>query len=265
VGQDAAQLVRQELQLQQGWVSALARWLGELAQFNLGRSMVSGEPVWHELSHHLAATLSLALAAAGVALAVGAPAGAWAAMRPGGWADRGVMAAAAVLRAVPSFLLALLLMLGVAVGTGLLPAAGHGSAKNIVLPALALGLGLGAGLAQVLRDALVRVQASPAVQFARTKGLPSAHVWRQHVLRPSAGGVLAYLASQWVVLLEGAVVVESLFAWPGVGHALVHAIFGRDLPMVQGCALVLAMGFVAVSAALDAAVRRIDPRLEQRP
>jgi peptide/nickel transport system permease protein len=260
VGQDAAAAVRAQLQLDAGWPRALWRWLVDLAQGRLGESLVTGEPVWHEVAHQLGATLHLSAAAMLVALALGLPLGAAAAARAGSIWDRGLLAAASILKATPSFLLALVLMLAVGASTGLLPVGGHGHAASVVLPALALGLGVGAGLAQVVRDALVRVQTSPAVLYARIKGLPEPALRWPHLARPAASGVLAYVAAQLVVLIEGAVVVETLFAWPGIGHALVHAIFGRDVPMVQGIALVMALLFVLLSAALDAALARLDPR-----
>lgn len=260
VGNAAADAVRAELALDGPAWRALVDWLWHLARMDLGTSLVSGEPVWHEVVHQLGATLDLAVAAVLVAAVLGLPAGVVAGMRPGGWADRLTLLVAVVLRAMPAFLLALLLMIVVAVQLGALPVAGDHERTSLLLPALTLGLGLAAGLARVTRASLCNALASPSVEFARTKGLSDRDALLRHGLRQASIPVVAYLGVHAVLLAEGAVVVETLFAWPGIGHALVHAVFGRDVPMIQGTALCMGALFVTFNLLVDAACLALDPR-----
>ena len=143
---------------------------------------------------------------------------------------------------------------------GWLPIAGFDTPANIVLPAVTLGLGLAAASARVARDATVAATNAPFFSFALLRGLTRAQAVRRHVPRNAAVPVLAYLGVNLALLVEGVVVVESLFAWPGIGHALSHAIISRDVPMLQGTALALGLIFVALNALTDLAVLAADPR-----
>lgn len=260
VSNAAADAVRAELGLDRPLLQALLLWWGELAQGQLGRSLVTGVPVWEEVAHQLGHTVYLALAAVGLSTGVGLPLGIAAGLRPGGWADRTTVVLAVVLRGMPPFLLALGLMLVMAVHLGMLPVAGDAHAGGLVLPALTLALPLAAGLARVVRHATREAVLAPSHEFARTKGLSDLQVLLRHDLRHLALPVLAYLGVQTVFLAEGALVVETLFAWPGIGHALVHAIFGRDVPMIQGTAMCMGLLFVLFNLSVDAVCLAIDPR-----
>lgn len=256
----AAAQVRQELHLDQAWPQALLGWWQQLLSLDLGRSLVTGEPVWEELAGHLGATLQLTGAALALAMLMGLPAAWWSARAPGGWVDRALTAVTVVLRGTPSFLMAVLLMLGAAVHLGMLPAAGTHHTGAWLLPALTLALPLAAGCARVAAQALKEARALPSHRFARTKGLTDGQADLRHACRHAALPVLAYMGVQAVVLAEGAVVVESLFAWPGIGHALVHGVFGRDVPVVQGAALCMGLLFIGFNLLLDALQAWLDPR-----
>lgn len=264
VGNAAADAVRAELGLDGPLWLALVQWWGEIARLRLGTSLVTGGPVGREVAHALGATLQLAAAALALGAAIGLPLGVGAGLHAGGWIDRATLAFAVVLRAVPPFLLAVLLMVLVAVRLGALPVAGDGQAASLLLPALTLALGLAAGLARVARGAVREVALSPDHEFARTKGLTDRQALWRHGLRRAAVPVVSYLGVQAVLLVEGAVVVETLFAWPGIGHALVHAVFGRDVPMIQGTALCMGLLFVVFNLLVDAACLAIDPRQRLR-
>ena len=256
----AADAVRRELGLDQPAWQQLARWLLDLVQFRLGNSMVSGDSVWHELSHHLAHTLYLAGIAWALSIAMGVSLGTLAALR-GGWTAGWVDSACTVFKATPAFLLGLVLTTVLALQLQWLPVAGHGDVQYVVLPAICLALALSAGLAQVVQAQLSRILRSDYFEFALTKGLPMrAALWR-HAARNLAVPVLAYAGVQLVLLVEGVVVVETMFAWPGVGHALVHATFARDVPMIQGTALTMGILFVLFNALLDFLHSVMDPRL----
>lgn len=260
VSNAAAAAVRGELGLDRPVWQALLSWWGDIARLDLGTSYVSGDPVWREIAHPLAATVQLALAALLIGMALGLPAGIWTGLHPGGRFDRAVAALAVLLRAMPPFLLAVLLMLAMAVHLGMLPVAGDDHAASLLLPALTLGLVLAAGLARVSGAAMRQAATSPSLAFARSKGLTDRQALWRHGLPQAALPVVAYLGVQGVFLVEGAVVVETLFAWPGIGHALVHAVFGRDVPMIQGAALCMGLLFVVFNLLVDAACVAIDPR-----
>ena len=260
VNNAAADAVRAELGLDRPLWSGLLHWWGDIARLDLGRSVVSGDTVWAEIAHQLGATLELSAGALAVALAVGLPLGVWSGLHAGGWIDRVTLGLAVVLRAMPPFLLAVLLMVLVAVRLGFVPVAGDDGHGSLVLPALTLGLGLAAGLARVARAAVRDAAGSPSCEFARIKGLSDRQALLRHGLRQAAVPVIAYLGVHAVFLVEGAVVVETLFAWPGIGHALVHAVFGRDVPMIQGTALCMGLLFVLFNLLVDAACLALDPR-----
>lgn len=261
VGNAAAAAVNAELGLDRPVWQALVQWLGQLLQLDLGTSAVTGEPVWHEITHQLGATLQLSSVALLIAVGLGLPLGVWAGLHTGGWVDRLTLLMAAIFRAMPPFLLALVLMVVVAVHMGVLPVAGDGhDGASLLLPSLTLGLGLAAGLARVARNAMHDAATSPAYEFARTKGLSDWQALLRHGLRQAAVPVVAYLGVHAVFLVEGAVVVETLFAWPGIGHALVHAVFGRDVPVIQGVALCMELMFVLFNLLIDAICLMLDPR-----
>lgn len=264
VSNAAADAVRAELGLDLPLMQALLLWWGDLARGELGLSLVTGVPVWQEIAHQLGHTVHLALAAAGLAALAGLPLGIWAGLHPGGWADRATVILAVVLRGTPPFLLALALMLLMAVHLGMLPVAGDAHDGGLALPALTLALPLAAGLARVTRHATTESVLTPSHEFCRTKGLSDLQTLLRHDLRHLALPVVAYLGVQTVFLAEGALVVETLFAWPGIGHALVHAIFGRDVPMIQGAALCMGLLFVVFNLAVDGVCFALDPRQGRR-
>ncbi|MEQ4539255.1 MAG: ABC transporter permease [Billgrantia sp.] len=260
VNTTAAEAVRAELALDQPALGAYFGWLWDLIQLDLGRSLVSGEPVVAELWHQLGHSLGLAALAVLLSLLLGPPLGLLAGLKPNGMLDRVSEVAASVLRALPPFAVGLILILIFSVTLGWLPAAGHGRSAHGVLPALTLALALAAISSRVARNAMADVSQSAYYAFSRTKGLGERLSFLRHGLRNAAVPVVAYLGVQFVYLIEGVVVVETLFAWPGIGHALVHAIVARDVPMIQGTALVMGLMFVALHTVVDLLCYWLDPR-----
>ncbi len=258
----AAALVRSELGLDQPWWQSYFDWLLDLLQFNLGHSLVSGESVWAEIAHQFGHTLSLALAALVISIFIGPPLGLLAAQRPNGWFDRLTLVASTVLRSVPIFIIGIALITLLAVQIKWLPAAGYGTPQHYILPALTLAIGLSAVSVRVSRHAMVQVQTSEYYDFAQLKGLNKWTAFCRHGLRNVTIPILAYHSVQLVYLVEGVVIVESLFAWPGSGHALVHAIVARDVPMIQGTALIMGGMFVVLNMVVDLLSGLIDPRID---
>lgn len=257
----AAAMVQTELGLDRPWWQNYASWLWDLLQGNLGKSLVTGEPVWAALQHQFGHTFALALVALVMALFIGPPLGLLAARKPNGFFDRLTLIFSSLLRAVPAFIIAIGLITLFAVQLNWLPSGGYGQAVHFVLPALTLAIGLSAVSIRVTRQAMVQVQQSDYYQFARLKGLSRGQTFLRHGLPNIAVPVIAYHSVQLVYLIEGVVVVESLFAWPGSGHALVHAIIARDIPMIQGTALVMGGLFVLLNMLADLLSRSIDPRI----
>ncbi|MEX1165287.1 MAG: ABC transporter permease [Hydrogenophaga sp.] len=261
VNTQIAEAVRAELGLDRPAFVRWGEWLTQMAQGQLGRSMVLGDPVLNLVAYQLGHTLWLSLVAWIMALALGLALGLWTALHPGGWLRRAVDAINTVLRASPSFLIGVVLSTWLAVELGWFPVAGHEDADHVFLPALTLALALCPGFTQVVRDAAQKQLRSDAFEFAQVKGLPlRAALWR-HALPQILLATLAYAGVQLVLLIEGMVVVETLFAWPGIGHALVHAVISRDVPMIQGTALTMALLFVLLSGAIDLLLHALDPRL----
>lgn len=256
----AARAVQQELGLDRPAWQALVDWFIQLLHFNPGNSLVSGEPVMAEIGHQLGQTLLLAAVALVMSLLLGPPLGIFTALNPGGRLDRLLLALSTILRALPHFVLGLILVLIFALTLGLLPAAGYGDVQHVLLPALTLALGLAAVSSRVARNAMRQVAGSAWYSFGRTKGLKEGTLFWRHGLRNVSVPLVTYLSVQFIYLIEGVIVVETLFAWPGIGHALVHAIFARDVPMIQGSALVMGLLFVLLNAASDALCWWLDPR-----
>ncbi|MEZ7502382.1 ABC transporter permease [Psychrobacter sp. Arc29] len=224
--------------------------------------MVSGESVWAEIAHQFGHTLSLALAALVISIFIGPPLGLLAAQKPNGWFDRLTLVASTVLRSVPIFIIGIALITLLAVQIKWLPAAGYGTPQHYILPALTLAIGLSAVSVRVSRHAMVQVQTSEYYDFAKLKGLNKWTAFCRHGLRNVTIPILAYHSVQLVYLVEGVVIVESLFAWPGSGHALVHAIVARDVPMIQGTALIMGGMFVVLNMVVDLLSGLIDPRID---
>lgn len=260
VSSAAAAAVRAELGLDAPLLVQYLDWLGALARLDLGTSLVSGLPVREEIAHLLGHTLLLAAAATLMAAALALPAGIWAALRPGSLFDRLSLFASVLLRAQPVFVLGLVLILLFALCWRLFPVAGFDGPAHLVLPATALALALAAVTARVVRASARTALEAESFAFARSKGLPFRVAFLRHALPNLLLPVLAYLGIQLATLVEGVVMIESLFSWPGVGHGLAHAVFSRDVPMIQGAALALGVVFVLLNLAVDLACHALDPR-----
>ncbi|MGQ4274806.1 ABC transporter permease [Terrihabitans sp. B22-R8] len=256
----AADAVRQELGLDRAPIVRLLDWFGQILRFDLGNSLVTGEPISQAIGDQLASTIVLSVVALLIAMAISFPLGALAGLRPGGGVDRMTAFLCISVRSVPAFLLGVVLILIFAAELNWLPAAGHAHSTHLLLPGLTLGIILASVLLRVVRTAVADAAASESFQFARLKGLSQAQAFWRHAVPNAAVPVISYLGVQAALLFEGVVVVESVFAWPGIGHALTHAVFERDVPMLQGTALTLGLGFVLITLFVDLASRSIDPR-----
>lgn len=237
------------------------RFLIGVAQGDLGTSFRYGTPVAQEIARRLGPTLLLAVCAVGVALVVAVPLGSIAALYRNTWVDRVAGTTSLVGVSVPSFWLGPLLALALAVELGWLPVSGSGTWAHVVLPAITLGLSLAAVLVRMVRTALSEELRELYVVAARARGVGGFATVARHALRNSLIPVVTILGLQIGAVLTGAVVTETIFAWPGVGRLLVQAIGFRDYPLVQGCILFIAVIYVLVNLATDLVYGVLDPRV----
>lgn len=247
--------VAAELGLDQPLPEQFLRWFGHVLTGDLGLSYATRTPVAPQLASALGVSAVLTVLALVLAAAIGIPAGVHAARRPGGLADRVVTVASVLGVAVPEFILAPVLILLLAVVVPLLPALGWGSPAQAVLPALTLAAFPAALAAQLTRAETADVLARPHVVLARAKGLTDGVVLWRHGARLALTAVTSLSGLFFAGLLSGAVVVEVVFAIPGLGRLLYDAVIGQDLPMVQ--AGLLAVVMIAVLAALAAEVLQL--------
>jgi ABC-type dipeptide/oligopeptide/nickel transport system permease component len=228
---------------------------------DLGTSLRTGEPVVDAIASRLPATLELSIAAMLVALGVAVPLGILAAVRRGTVVDHAATAVALVGVSIPNFWLGPLLAIVFAVELGWLPASGRGTPAHLVLPAITLGTALAAILARVTRAALVEELGKPYVLAARARGASRTRAVLRHALPNSLIPVVTLVGLQCGALLSGAVITETIFAWPGIGRLLIQSIGFRDYPMVQGCVLLIAVIYVGVNLAIDLLYGLLDPRI----
>ena len=259
---ELAEIRRQE-RLDAPLPAEYARWLRQALQGDLGRSMVTARRVGPEIMTRLPATIELMAASMVLALLLAIPLGIWAAARNDSFVDRIFSVATAVGVSTPAFWLGYLLILVFAVQLNWLPAAGKSDWRSLVLPVLSIAPGLAAVTARLVRGNMIETLGEKYVRTARAKGLPERVILWRHALPNAIGPVLAVAALQFGLLLEGATVIETVFAWPGIGRLLVNAVLDRDFPVVQGSVLFLAVIFVLANLASDIAQAVIDPRVRQ--
>jgi peptide/nickel transport system permease protein len=261
--------VRAELHLDDPLPEQYGRWLVNAVHLDLGESLYTKDPVVSDVWHRLPVTLSLAVSALVVALAVGVPLGLISGVRAGSAYDHGARLVATLGVAVPSFCLAILLVVLFAVRWQWLPPSGYVSItespveflRHMALPALTLGVGLAASIARQLRSSIIDVMGTNYVRVAWAKGCSPARVVAKHALKNASIPALTVLGLQFGYLLGGTVIVEQIFSIPGLGDQMLQAISGADLPTIQGLALVFVMGQVGMSLLVDIAYGFLNPKV----
>jgi peptide/nickel transport system permease protein len=259
--QEAVLALRQELGLDDPLPLRYGRWLWGAVHGDLGKSYRSGEAVAVELVQRLPATLLLTGASLALAVLISIPLGIFAAVWRGSLIDGLSRLLALLAAAVPSYLLALLLILVFGVTLQWLPTIGYGSLQQLVLPALALGAGSSAQLMRLTRATMLEVVQQDYVRTARAKGMREQRVIGVHALKNALLPVITVLGMNLGYLLGGTVIVETIFGWPGVGKYAIDAIFLRDYPVIQGFVLYMAVIFLLVNLLVDVTYRWLDPRL----
>jgi peptide/nickel transport system permease protein len=258
--------LRRDLGLDRPLAVQYARFLAGLARGNLGESLAFRAPVASVVASRYPATLELAAAALAAALIVALPLGVLGALRPRSWIDRLARIASLAGVCVPTLCLGPLLILLFSLRLGWLPVSGRGGPAHLVLPAATLGLGMAGVLVRQTRASVLAALREDYVRTARAKGVPEWRVVFSHALRNALIPVVTVAGLQAGSLLAGAVITETIFAWPGVGRLVVQAIGARDFSLVQGCVLAMGITYVVVNSVTDLLYGVIDPRLrDERP
>lgn len=253
--------MRAELGLDQPLPVRYGRFLLGVATLDMGNSYRYGEPAFSLVLERLPATLELALAALGIAVVIGLPLGVLAAAKEDSIADIASSFFAFLGQAAPNFWLGAMFILLFSVQLGWLPTSGAGGPAHLVLPAVTLALRPLAQLTRLTRSEVIESLGQEYVRTAYAKGLARRSILRRHVLRNAAIPIVTLIGLDLGALLGGAIVIESVFAWPGSGRLLLQAIEHRDFPVIQAAVVVLASTFVLINLAVDLLYTRLDPRV----
>jgi ABC-type dipeptide/oligopeptide/nickel transport system permease component len=237
-------------------------WLTRMIQGDWGVSLRTWRPVIAEVGERYPNTVRLAIAGIITAVSIGVPAGVLAAVKHNTKVDYLCMTGALFGVSMPSFWLGIMLILIFSVQLKLLPTSGSGALSSLIMPALTLGLVYSGSIARITRSGMLEVLRQDYIRTARAKGLTERIVVYRHALKNALIPLLTLTGMQFGFLLGGTVIVETVFAWPGIGRLAVMAIQTRDLPMLQGCILVLTVMFVAINLAVDILYAFIDPRIK---
>ena len=238
-----------------------ARYLLNLTRGDFGDSLSERRPVAALIAARVGATLQLGAAAIAIAVLCGLPAGILAALWRNSLWDRALMGLAFVGQSAPNFFIGIVLILLFSLQLRLLPSSGRGSWQHLILPAFTLATGLLAALARMTRSSLLEVIRQDYVRVARAKGLSERRVLWRHCLRNAAAPVVTIFGLSIGGVIGGAAIVETVFAWPGIGRLAVNAISIRDYPVIQCIVLMVALSVVAVNFLVDIAYGLLDPRV----
>lgn len=258
--EDVAQL-RERLGLDRPLLEQYGTFLNGVVHGDLGVSLRNDQPVARQIVERMPATAELAFAAMTVAVLIALPLGIAAAVWRGTWIDFGAMSLSLVGISIPNFWLGPLMAIVFAVELGWLPVGGRGTLAHLVLPSITLGAALAAILARMTRASLLEELREPYVLAARAKGVSRSRAVMAHAFRNSLIPIVTILGLQFGVVLTGAVITETIFAWPGIGRLLIQSINFRDYPTVQGCVLLIAATYVGVNLLTDLTYGFLDPRI----
>ncbi|WP_405148629.1 ABC transporter permease [Sphaerisporangium sp. NBC_01403] len=260
-GADEVAALRERMGLDQGLVAQYLSYLGRLAHLDFGQSYRFGMPAMDVVLDRVQATAELTVAATLIATVAGLALGMLAGYRPNSRLDRLVSAITILLQGMPTFWAGIMLVLLFTATLGLLPSSGVGSPQHLILPSVTLALPFTAIVARITRTSVADAMQEPYIQTARSKGLTSAQALTGHALRNSLVPVVTIIGLQMGALLGGAVIVENVFAWPGLGSLVVESVSTRDYAVVQAAALLVAGIVVVLNLLADLSYALLDPRI----
>ena len=261
-GVDAREIMAAKLGLDKPLYQQYARYIGQLVRLDLGESVSNGIPVTQILTERMPATFSLGLIAMVFALVFSIPLGVLGAVYRDSPVDWLAKVLAFLGQSMPPFWLGIMLIILFAVVWGLLPPAGKGGWQSYVLPGFTLGWGVMAGMVRLVRSSMLDVLDSDYVAMARAKGLPEGVVIGKHALRNALLPVLTYSSLVLGAFMNGSVVVEQVYAWPGIGTSAVQSVVRRDFPVIQGVVIVFGGFFILINLFVDILYAVIDPRIK---
>lgn len=261
--------IRDEMGLEQPIWTQYGIWLGDVLTGDLGNSWINGQGVASLIKLKLPSTLALALGAVIVAMMIAIPVGVLAALRQGSWVERAASAYMALGLGIPSFWLGILLVLVFSLRLGWFPPSGYvpftddpvASVRALVLPSVTLGIYFSAVLSRFMKASILEALGQDYVRTAYAKGLGQRAVVSAHVLKNALIPVVTTVGLQFGGLLGGAVIVESIFGWPGLGRLLVTSIASRDYAVVQGTILLASVAYLVVNLLTDLTYGLLDPRI----
>lgn len=259
---DQAKL-RSELGFDQPIFVQYGKWMHGLIKLDLGTSYMSGKPVWNEMMERLPITFQLTTGALFVMVSISIPLGIISARYPRKWPDQISKALALIGASIPSFWLGLMLIYFFAFKLQILPSNGRGTLAQMILPSFALGFSLAAVYARLIRAGLIESFSKDYILAGRARGVKEWRILWFHAFRAALLPVITVFGLSLGSLLGGAVVIEILFSWPGLGSMAVDAIFSRDYPVIQGYVLLTGVFVVVVNLLVDLSYYVIDPRIRQ--
>jgi peptide/nickel transport system permease protein/oligopeptide transport system permease protein len=253
--------IRQQLGLDRPIYEQYAAYLGRLARLDLGRSARTQNPVLDEIWARLPNTLLLAVVAITLACLFGIPAGIISAVRPYSWIDYLVTISALFGMSMPVFWLGLMLVVVFSIILKWLPAGGTGSWQHVILPSITLAAFVVAFIARMTRSTMIETLSQDFTTTARSKGLQERVVVIKHALKNAMIPIITVVGLQFGLLLGGAVLTETVFAWPGLGRLIVDSILARDYPVIQGSILIFGLLYIMVNLVVDMIYALVDPRI----
>lgn len=259
---EAVAAIRQAYGLDRPLPEQYLLYLGRLTRGDFGTSLRSGKPVWDEVWDRYPHTIALAVFGVTVTLLVGFPLGVYAAAHRGGWGDSAVLVVSTTGISMPVFWAGILLQLLFAFYLDWLPSSGSGGFVHLILPGVTIGLFSVASVARQVRAAMVEVLLQDYIRTARAKGLSRGVVRYRHALKNALLPTITVVSLQFGFLMGGAVLTETVFAYPGLGRYLVQSILQRDYPVVQSCILLIASTYALINLTTDLLYGAIDPRIK---
>lgn len=260
--QEQYEAMRASLGYDRGLLTQFWEFLHDVVVFDFGNSLWQREPALGLVMERVPRTLGLVLISLGLAMLLAVPMGILASLRPGSKTDQGAVVTSLLGLSIPQFWLGLLLIYLFAVQLGWFPTSGQGSIKQMVLPAFALALPAAGRITQMTRSAMIDELSQSYVTTATAKGMPRGYIIRRHVLRNASVPVVTLTGWELVRALAGyTIVVETVFAWPGVGYLAIQAVDRQDIPLIQAVVFLVAVVVVVVNFLMDVLYLRIDPRI----
>lgn len=260
---EAIDIIKDKYDLEKPLLSQYVSWIGNAMHGDLGKSYQTNDPVTEEILIRLPATITLAFVSIFLSLVIGIPAGILAAVRRNSFVDYFCSTISVLGISIPSFWLAILLIFVFSYTLELTPTMGYGGIKSLILPAIALGTPASAVITRLMRSSMLEVMHQDYIRTAVGKGLSGRMIILRHALKNTFIPVITIIGLEFGHLLGGAVIIETIFAWPGIGRLLVTSISARDVPVIQGCIVFITLTYLVINFVTDISYSYLDPRIRR--